>query len=109
MMGRTHRPVLLKAVIAAINPRAQAIYVDGTFGGGGYSRGLLEVADCSVLGIDRDPEACARGATMAQEFDGRPVNDPWVFRRYGPPFGFPRNIQCRGHHARHWRLILPNR
>ena len=71
MMGGTHRPVLLKAVIAAINPRAQAIYVDGTFGGGGYSRGLLEAADCTVLGIDRDPEACARGATMVQEFDGR--------------------------------------
>jgi 16S rRNA (cytosine1402-N4)-methyltransferase len=71
MTGGTHRPVLLKAVIAAINPRAQAIYVDGTFGGGGYSRGLLEAADCTVWGIDRDPDACARGTTMAQEFDGR--------------------------------------
>ena len=70
-MGGAHRPVLLKAVIAAINPRAHAIYVDGTFGGGGYSRELLEAADCTVLGIDRDPEACARGATMAKEFDGR--------------------------------------
>jgi 16S rRNA (cytosine1402-N4)-methyltransferase len=71
MTGGTHRPVLLKAVIAAINPRAQAIYVDGTFGGGGYSRGLLDAADCTVWGIDRDPAACSRGATMAREFDGR--------------------------------------
>ncbi|MGB0575502.1 MAG: 16S rRNA (cytosine(1402)-N(4))-methyltransferase RsmH [Alphaproteobacteria bacterium] len=71
MTGGTHHPVLLKAVIAAINPRAQAIYVDGTFGGGGYSRGLLETTDCSVFGIDRDPDACARGASLAQEFNGR--------------------------------------
>ena len=71
MTGGTHHPVLLKAVIAAINPRAQAIYVDGTFGGGGYSRELLETTDCSVFGIDRDPDACARGASMAQEFNGR--------------------------------------
>ncbi|MBK18559.1 MAG: 16S rRNA (cytosine(1402)-N(4))-methyltransferase [Rhodospirillaceae bacterium] len=70
-MGGSHRPVLLQAVIAAINPRAQAIYVDGTFGGGGYSRALLESADCSVWGIDRDPEACDRGAVLAEEFDGR--------------------------------------
>ena len=33
MKGGTHRPVLLEAVIAAINPHANAIYVDGTFGG----------------------------------------------------------------------------
>ncbi|NKB20194.1 MAG: 16S rRNA (cytosine(1402)-N(4))-methyltransferase RsmH [Alphaproteobacteria bacterium] len=71
MMGGGHRPVLLEAVVAAINPRAQAIYVDGTFGGGGYSSGLLDAAKCTVWGIDRDPEACARGATVAQEFDGR--------------------------------------
>ena len=43
MTGGTHRPVLLKAVIAAINPRAQAIYVDGTFGGGGYSLSLIHI------------------------------------------------------------------
>jgi len=68
---RGHRPVLLDEVVAALNPRAGAIYVDGTFGGGGYSRAILEAADCRVLGIDRDPDACARGNAMAGEFDGR--------------------------------------
>jgi 16S rRNA (cytosine1402-N4)-methyltransferase len=71
MKGGTHRPVLLEAVITAINPHAHAIYVDGTFGGGSYSRALLESVDCNVWGIDRDPEACIRSATLSGEFRGR--------------------------------------
>ena len=71
MIGGTHRPVLLEAVVAAINPRAQAIYVDGTFGGGGYSRSILESADCTVWGIDRDPDACRRGEALKKKFKGR--------------------------------------
>ena len=71
MKGGTHRPVLLKAVIAAINPHAHAIYVDGTFGGGSYSRALLESVNCNVWGIDRDPEACTRSAALSREFGGR--------------------------------------
>ncbi len=46
-------------------------YIDGTFGGGGYSRAILEAADCSVLGIDRDPDAIARGAALVAQFAGR--------------------------------------
>jgi 16S rRNA (cytosine1402-N4)-methyltransferase len=62
---------MLDEVVAALNPRDGAIFVDGTFGGGGYSRALLEAAPCRVWGIDRDPDACARGDSMASEFDGR--------------------------------------
>ena len=71
MSGERHSPVMLNEVIAALNPRDGAIYVDGTFGGGGYSRALLEAAQCRVWGIDRDPDACARGDRLAAEFDGR--------------------------------------
>ncbi len=71
MSGGRHSPVMLDEVVAALNPRDGAIYVDGTFGGGGYSRALLEAAQCRVWGIDRDPDACARGDSMAAEFDGR--------------------------------------
>lgn len=66
-----HIPVLLTEVLAALAPRDGAIYVDGTFGAGGYSRRLLESADCKVYGIDRDPHAVARGLTLMQEFPER--------------------------------------
>ena len=66
-----HLPVMLKEVVAALAPRDGAHYVDGTFGGGGYARAILEAADCRVLGIDRDPEAIARGQALVKHFAGR--------------------------------------
>ncbi len=66
-----HLPVMLGEVLAALAPRDGAIYVDGTFGGGGYSRALLEAAGCTVWGIDRDADALARGAELADRFAGR--------------------------------------
>ena len=66
-----HLPVMLSEVIQALNPRNGANYIDGTFGGGGYTRAILEAADCRVLGIDRDPDAIARGQALVQHFAGR--------------------------------------
>lgn len=66
-----HRPVLLAEVVAALNPRDDAIVVDGTFGDGGYSRALLDAARCTVWAIDRDPEAVAAGAALARQAGGR--------------------------------------
>ncbi|HKD46312.1 MAG TPA: 16S rRNA (cytosine(1402)-N(4))-methyltransferase RsmH [Rhizomicrobium sp.] len=66
-----HLPVMLKEVVAAIAPKDGGHYVDGTFGGGGYSRAILEAADCRVLGIDRDPEAIVRGQALVEHFGGR--------------------------------------
>lgn len=66
-----HRPVLLSEVIDALQPRDGAIYVDGTFGAGGYSRALLDAARCAVWGIDRDPDAIASGRALAAQYDGR--------------------------------------
>ncbi len=67
----THTPVMLKEVLDALSPRDGGIYVDGTFGGGGYSRAVLDAADCTVWGIDRDPEAVARGAELSKEYPNR--------------------------------------
>ncbi|MDF3074854.1 MAG: rRNA ((1402)-N(4))-methyltransferase [Alphaproteobacteria bacterium] len=66
-----HRPVLLSEVIDALALRDGGIYVDGTFGAGGYSRAMLDAAACSVFGIDRDPTAIASGQTMVRQYDGR--------------------------------------
>jgi len=66
-----HVPVMLNEVLEMLAPRDGAHYVDGTFGGGGYASAILEAADCRVLGIDRDPEAIARGQALVQRFGGR--------------------------------------
>lgn len=69
--ARDHIPVLLAEVVATLAPRDGGIYVDGTFGLGGYSRAILEAADCRVWAIDRDPSAVARGAALAERFGER--------------------------------------
>lgn len=66
-----HRPVMLAEVLSALTPRDGGIYIDGTFGAGGYTRGLLGAADCTVLAIDRDPDAIKGGAPLAAAFPGR--------------------------------------
>ena len=66
-----HVPVMLSEVLEALSPRDGAHYVDGTFGGGGYASAILEAADCRVLGIDRDPDAIARGQALVERFGGR--------------------------------------
>jgi 16S rRNA (cytosine1402-N4)-methyltransferase len=66
-----HLPVMLNEVLEMLSPRDGARYVDGTFGGGGYSSAILEAADCQVLGIDRDPDAIARGQALVERFGGR--------------------------------------
>ena len=71
MTAPDHTPVLLSEVIDLLKPRSGAVYVDGTFGGGGYSRALLDAADCRVWGIDRDPDAIARGQMLAETYAGR--------------------------------------
>lgn len=66
-----HAPVLLDETTALIAPGADKTYVDATFGAGGYSRAWLEAARCTVWGIDRDPEAVARGRALEQASEGR--------------------------------------
>lgn len=66
-----HVPVMLHEVLATLAPRDGGIYLDGTFGGGGYARGILEQARCTLWAIDRDPEAIERGAGLVARFPGR--------------------------------------
>lgn len=68
-----HEPVLLGAVLAALAPRDGGIYIDGTFGAGGYSRALLAAANCTVWAIDRDPTAIQRAAELGRAHPDRLV------------------------------------
>jgi 16S rRNA (cytosine1402-N4)-methyltransferase len=66
-----HSPVLLTEVLKALSPVDQDVIVDGTFGAGGYTRAILEAANCKTYGIDRDPEAMVRGAALIAEYPDR--------------------------------------
>jgi len=66
-----HIPVLLHEVLAALAPKDGEVFVDGTFGAGGYSRALLDSCDCRVYGIDRDPSAIAAGEALTARYGAR--------------------------------------
>ena len=66
-----HYPVMLNEVLHGLNPQDGEVYVDGTFGAGGYTRAFLNAADCTVIAIDRDPNALTVAEELAQEFGGR--------------------------------------
>jgi 16S rRNA (cytosine1402-N4)-methyltransferase len=68
-----HIPVLARRAVEFLNVRDRGIYVDATFGGGGYSREILAAAECSVIGIDRDPVALAQGCGLVTAAAGRLV------------------------------------
>jgi 16S rRNA (cytosine1402-N4)-methyltransferase len=70
-----HVPVLLDAVVAALEPAPGQWIVDGTFGAGGYSRALL-ARGAGVVGIDRDPGAIETAEAMARTAGGllKPVH-----------------------------------
>ncbi|MEM1431162.1 MAG: 16S rRNA (cytosine(1402)-N(4))-methyltransferase RsmH [Pseudomonadota bacterium] len=65
-----HIPVLIDALIAGVAPVA-GVWVDGTFGAGGYTARLVEAGAERVIGIDRDPTAIAAAQGMAAALDGR--------------------------------------
>ncbi len=65
-----HVPVLLKEAMEALEPRADGVYVDGTFGGGGYARALLD-RGARVIALDRDPTAIRAGEALRASFGGR--------------------------------------
>jgi 16S rRNA (cytosine1402-N4)-methyltransferase len=66
-----HVPVLGTQAVAALAPRDGGIYVDATFGAGGYSRMILDVAGTRVIGIDRDRTAIAGGFALVEAAAGR--------------------------------------
>ena len=64
-----HIPVLIHEVLDTLAPQDNETHIDGTFGGGGYTRRILDAAKCNVIGIDRDPHAVTRGHELEKEYD----------------------------------------
>jgi 16S rRNA (cytosine1402-N4)-methyltransferase len=66
-----HVPVLREEILEALSVRPGGLYLDGTFGAGGYTRAILAVEGTRVLALDRDPTAIAGGAEILREAEGR--------------------------------------
>ncbi len=66
-----HVPVMLDEVLSALSPHDGGVYVDGTFGAGGYTRAILDVSGTRVIAIDRDPSAIRTGQAMVEAFAPR--------------------------------------
>ncbi|TNC73882.1 16S rRNA (cytosine(1402)-N(4))-methyltransferase RsmH [Rubellimicrobium roseum] len=68
-MAEPHIPVLLRPLLAACAPVC-GTWIDGTFGAGGYARGLIAAGAARVIGIDRDPLAHHMAAGWLPGFHG---------------------------------------
>lgn len=66
-----HIPVLLNEVLRYLKPEDGKVYLDCTFGAGGYSRAILEQANCHVIAIDQDPDVQKYAEQLRQDFPGR--------------------------------------
>jgi len=67
-----HIPVMLNEVLAALKPVANEVYVDGTLGAGGYTRGILNAdKTCKVIGVDRDQTAHDMASRWGTDYAGR--------------------------------------
>jgi 16S rRNA (cytosine1402-N4)-methyltransferase len=69
--AQPHLSVMLAEVLTTLAPQAGEVFVDGTFGNGGYTRGILDAAPCAVWATDRDPSTQARGDALAAAYPGR--------------------------------------
>ncbi|ANB35491.1 16S rRNA (cytosine1402-N4)-methyltransferase [Rhodovulum sulfidophilum] len=65
-----HIPVLLRPLLEAVAP-VSGLWLDGTFGAGGYSRGLLEAGADRVIGVDRDPSVADLAASWSAGWGDR--------------------------------------
>ncbi len=67
-----HQPVMVDEVLTFLSPVGQKVFLDGTAGGGGHARAILEACpECSVIALDRDPEALAEARSVLARFGER--------------------------------------
>lgn len=66
-----HIPVLLNETMEILCPKSGDLILDCTFGGGGHTRAMLDLCDCFVCAIDRDPDARQRASTVERTYSNR--------------------------------------
>src|SRR4051794_7620473 len=66
-----HISVLGREAVEMLNPRDGGVYVDATFGAGGYSRAILDTLGARIIGIDRDRSAISGGFDLVDRSGGR--------------------------------------
>ena len=66
-----HIPVMLGEVLQYLKPQKGEVYVDATFGNGGYTQAILEAADCKVIALDRDPNVQIRANELKNTYGPR--------------------------------------
>jgi 16S rRNA (cytosine1402-N4)-methyltransferase len=67
----SHKSVLLTEILENLKPQDGEIYLDATFGAGGYSRAILESANCKLYAIDRDETAKKFAEKLSEKFADR--------------------------------------
>ena len=67
----SHKPVLLSEMLHFLQPLPSEIYVDATFGGGGYTQAILEATECRVIALDRDLDALPRSLPFKKKWQER--------------------------------------
>ena len=66
-----HIPVMLAEVLQYLKPQKGEVYVDATFGNGGYTKAILDKADCKVIALDRDPNVRVRANEIKNMYGER--------------------------------------
>ena len=66
-----HHPVMLEQILSIISPQHGGTFIDCTFGGGGYSEGILKYPATKVFAIDRDESTKNYANNLAKKFPKR--------------------------------------
>lgn len=70
-INNPHIPVLLNEVIENLSPRDGGVYIDGTFGNGGYTSAVLDKCNCKVIAFDRDENVLSKVKEVKEKYGDR--------------------------------------
>jgi 16S rRNA (cytosine1402-N4)-methyltransferase len=83
-----HIPVLLGPILEHLYP-FDGVWLDGTFGAGGYSRAMLDAGAGCIIGVDRDPAVIEMAQDWALDYGDKLKLVPGVFSELDQHAGEP--------------------